>query len=564
MVRDVLEDMLREAFEAARGKGELSAPELPSLLIEIPPNEDFGDYSTNLALLLAKTERKAPMMIAERLKENLPPSAGVLAEVRIEKPGFLNFFMEPAFLSAQLSEALRAPERFGRSDMGAGQSVHLEFVSANPTGPLHVGHGRGAALGDSLGRLLEFCGYRVHREYYVNDAGNQMEMLGESIRARYYISKGKNLRFPEGGYQGKYIEEIAGLPITADAISRGGDDEKQETREVTDSTMKEMLRRIKKSLDDFRVPFDEWFRESALFEGGEGAEGGEWGQVGEALAALEASSNLYEENGAKWLKSADYGDEKNRVVVREDGRPTYLASDIAYHRQKYGRGFDRCINIWGADHHGYLPRVRASIEMLGLDPDRLRVLFVQFVSLRRGGEPVQMSTRSGEFEELATVVEEVGVDAARFFFLLRSPDTTLEFDLDLAKEESSENPVYYVQYAHARTCSLFRQAAAQGVSVDDLDAPPEGGLTLPEEHKLARAVLEWPHTVRMAAETLEPHRISFALIALAKQFHGYYNRQRILEQEPTVTRARLCLARCVQAVIANGLELLGVSAPEKM
>ena len=316
-----------------------------------------------------------------------------------------------------------------------------------------------------------------------------------------------------------------------------------------------ILERIRKDLKEFRVNFDNWFSEKSLYGSG---------KVGETVTALEKASKLYEKDGAKWLKTSGYGDEKDRVVIREDRRPTYLASDIAYHLDKYERGFDRFINIWGADHHGYLPRIRASIEMLGNDPDRLDVLFVQFVSLRRGGKPVQMSTRAGQFEELAGVVEEVGVDAARFFFLMRSPDSALEFDLDLAKEESSENPVYYVQYAHARTCSLFRQAEAKGVSKGDLAEVPAGGLALPEEHRLLRAILEWPGVVRTAAERLEPHRLPFALIALAKRFHAYYNRNRILVDDPAVTRARLCLAKGVQAVAASGLKLLGVNAPEKM
>ncbi len=555
MVKEILVPLLRQAFDAAREKRHLQAPACPELFLENPPNEDFGDYSSNLAMLLAKAERKPPLVIAERLRESLPAAPGVISEVRIEKPGFLNFYLETGFLAGALQEVLNRPAVFGRNTLGAGKSVLIEFVSANPTGPLHVGHGRGAAVGDVLARILDASGFRVHREYYINDTGSQMRMLGTSTHLRYLESKGVEVAFPEDGYQGDYIREIAASPGYLDKVAAAGGESDEELRISVDVTGGIILERIRKDLKEFRVNFDNWFSEKSLYGSG---------KVGETVTALEKASKLYEKDGAKWLKTSGYGDEKDRVVIREDGRPTYLASDIAYHLDKYERGFDRFINIWGADHHGYLPRIRASIEMLGNDPDRLDVLFVQFVSLRRGGKPVQMSTRAGQFEELAGVVEEVGVDAARFFFLMRSPDSALEFDLDLAKEESSENPVYYVQYAHARTCSLFRQAEAKGVSKGDLAEVPAGGLALPEEHRLLRAILEWPGVVRTAAERLEPHRLPFALIALAKRFHAYYNRNRILVDDPAVTRARLCLAKGVQAVAASGLKLLGVNAPEKM
>ncbi len=555
MVKEILVPLLRQAFDAAREKRHLQAPACPELFLENPPNEDFGDYSSNLAMLLAKAERKPPLVIAERLRESLPAAPGVISEVRIEKPGFLNFYLETGFLAGALQEVLNRPAVFGRNTLGAGKSVLIEFVSANPTGPLHVGHGRGAAVGDVLARILDASGFRVHREYYINDTGSQMRMLGTSTHLRYLESKGVEVAFPEDGYQGDYIREIAASPGYLDKVAAAGGESDEELRISVDVTGGITLERIRKDLKEFRVNFDNWFSEKSLYGSG---------KVGETVTALEKASKLYEKDGAKWLKTSGYGDEKDRVVIREDGRPTYLASDIAYHLDKYERGFDRFINIWGADHHGYLPRIRASIEMLGNDPDRLDVLFVQFVSLRRGGKPVQMSTRAGQFEELAGVVEEVGVDAARFFFLMRSPDSALEFDLDLAKEESSENPVYYVQYAHARTCSLFRQAEAKGVSKGDLAEVPAAGLALPEEHRLLRAILEWPGVVRTAAERLEPHRLPFALIALAKRFHAYYNRNRILVDDPAVTRARLCLAKGVQAVAASGLKLLGVNAPEKM
>ncbi|MCY3822258.1 MAG: arginine--tRNA ligase [Nitrospinae bacterium] len=557
MLKDLIIPMFENAFESARAAGDLTSEDKPAVVIETPPNEAFGDFSCNIAMTLARAERKAPLVIAEKIVKHFEAPEGFLRDARIEKPGFINLYLDGDFLCAKLGEIFSSPDDFGKNESGAGKSVHLEFVSANPTGPLHVGHGRGAALGDVLGRVLEASDFRVHREYYINDAGNQIETLAKSACARYLQDvKGDAVPFPGDGYQGEYIREIVKSSRFREGI--GALEDEQALLSQAGVIAKDLiLEDIKKSLSEFRVRFDEWFSESSLF-----TENGN--KIEEAIAALEATGKLYEKDGAKWLASSAYGDEKDRVVVRDDGRPTYLASDIAYHHLKYERGFDRYINIWGADHHGYLPRVRASMGMLGHDPDKLDVLFVQFVSLRRGGEAVQMSTRAGEFEELSAVVDEVGVDAARFFFLMRSADTALEFDLDLAKEQSSENPVYYVQYAHARACSLFRQAAEEGESFDDLDEPPPGVLVLAEERQLMKNLLEWPDVVRTAAERLEPHHITFGLIALAKQFHAYYNRNRILGQGDGLTRARLCLAKCVQIVLKNGLNLLGVSAPEKM
>ncbi len=558
MLKERIVPIFEKALERARAAGDLASRDAQAISIETPPNEAFGDFSCNVAMTLARAERRAPLEIAERILRHLEAPEGLFRDVRVEKPGFINLYMHPDYLCARLQDILAAPDDFGKNEWGAGKSVHLEFVSANPTGPLHVGHGRGAALGDVLGRVLEASGFRVHREYYVNDAGNQMETLAKSAYARYLQDvRGEAVAFPEDAYQGGYIREIASSPRFREGLeSLPGEGEKALLARSGTIAKELILEDIRKSLADFRVRFEEWFSEASLFSG-------EGGRVERAIAALEEKKKLYEKDGAKWLASGAYGDEKDRVVVRDDGRPTYLASDIAYHDLKYERGFDRYINVWGADHHGYLPRVRAAVEMLGHDPEQLDVLFVQFVSLRRGGETVAMSTRSGEFEALSAVVEEVGVDAARFFFLMRSADTTLEFDLDLAKRQSSENPVYYLQYAHARACSLLRQAAAEGESLDRLAALP-GALALAEERQLMRNLLGWPDVVRTAAERLEPHHIPFGLLSVAKQFHAYYNRNRILGQGEEITRARLCLARCVRAVLRNGLNLLGVSAPEKM
>ncbi|MBT3352763.1 MAG: arginine--tRNA ligase [Nitrospinaceae bacterium] len=559
-MKEILESMVAQAIEAARAAGALVTEEVPPIDIDAPAKKEFGDYSSNLAMLLAKSERKAPLIIAECIKEHMSARADVIDEIRVEKPGFLNFYLKTDYLASGLGAVMSAADEYGKSDLGAGSKVLLEFVSANPTGPLHVGHGRGAAVGDALGRILSATGHDVHREYYVNDAGNQMEMLGASTLIRYRQSKGEDVEFPDNLYSGEYIKEIAESKPYQEALA--GKEGVDATQASIAFTSKLILETIKGDLESFRVGFDEWFSEKSLFAGGDPTE--LTGKVGEAIQALESAGHIFEDKGAKWLKSSAHGDEKDRVVVREDGRPTYLASDIAYHHLKFNRGFDQCINIWGADHHGYLPRVRASLEMLEHDPERLKVLFVQFVSLRRGGEPVQMSTRAGQFEELSKVVEEVGVDAARFFFMLRSPDSALEFDLDLAMEQSSENPVFYVQYAHARTCSLFHQATERGITFNTEGGITPGGLSLPEEHVLAKTLLEWPEIVEVAARRLEPHRISFYLLSLAKDFHAYYNRHRVLEQAPEVTMARLYLIRCMQIVLKNGLALLGVSAPDKM
>lgn len=563
MLKKRIFSIVETALKRAREEGDLTSGETPVIVIETPPDEAFGDFSANTAMTMARAERRPPLEIAKGIVRHLEAVAeengGFLQNIRVEKPGFINMDVKDDYLREKLGEILSAPDNFGKNDLGAGQSVHLEFVSANPTGPLHVGHGRGAALGDVLGRILEASGFRVYREYYVNDAGSQMETLAKSAYARYLSDvKGEAAPFPEEGYRGEYIREIVRSAGFQERVRPFLDEGEDALLAQSGAAARDLiLEDIEKSLAAFRVRFDEWFSEASLFTEGEN-------RVGDAIAALEKSGNLYEKDGARWLPTSARGDEKDRVVVREDGRPTYLASDIAYHHLKYERGFDRYINIWGADHHGYLPRVRAAVEMLGHEPEKLEVLFVQFVSLRRGGEVVQMSTRSGAFEELSAVVDEVGVDAARFFFLMRSADAALEFDLDLAKEQSSENPVYYIQYAHARACSLFRQAAEAGELPERLDAPPPGTLDLAEEHRLMRDLLEWPDVVRTAAERLEPHHLAFGLLALAKQFHGYYNRNRILGQGEETTRARLRLAKCAQIVLRNGLNLLGVSAPEKM
>ncbi len=552
MIKDIIRNLTDEAISAYGFQSETNSDSIYN--VERPTNPQFGDFSTNVAMVYAKSEKKSPMEIAEQLLNSFPENKQLIKEIKIAKPGFINFYLNTQFLAQNVAILNEKPLGPDFNKLGRGKSVYLEFVSANPTGPLHVGHGRGAVVGDSLGRLLRAAGYDVHAEYYVNDAGNQMEKLGESVYLRFKEMKGEKINFPEDGYQGEYIKEIA-----------SSDDYRKEVENLSNNEdalslsskvgAKIILDDIRESLVSFGVNFDNWFSEKSLFEND---------SVAECISELEKKKMIYETGGAKWIRSTDYGDEKDRVVVRENGNPTYLASDIAYHKLKFAKKFDQYINIWGSDHHGYLPRVKASLEMLGFDSSLLNVLFVQFVSLKRGSEKVQMSTRSGEFEELSDVVDEVGVDTARFFFLMRSPDTTLEFDLDLAKTQSSENPVFYVQYAYARTSSLFEQANQKGINLETIDSSVLQLLDSDDDRKLFLSILEWPDSLNLAVREHEPHHIVFSLMSIAKNFHGYYNQNRFISDDKEITCARLFLAKCVRGIIRNGLELIGIAAPEKM
>ena len=522
--------------------------------IERPSEPKFGDFSTNVSMVFAKSEKKSPMDIAGNIIEFYPKDEKLIKEIKIEKPGFINFYLNTQILSEYVALLKENPLGIGFDKLGRGESVFLEFVSANPTGPLHIGHGRGAAVGDSLARLLRAAGYEVHTEYYVNDAGNQIDKLGESVYFRFKQLNGEEVDFPDDGYQGGYIKDIANSKEYSDALNQLNNTE-EAMRVSKEISAQKILDNIRESLSSFGVNFNNWFSEKSLFEDT---------SVSDCISELEKKKMIYEDQGAKWIRSSDFGDEKDRVVVRDNGNPTYLASDIAYHKLKFEKQFNKYINIWGSDHHGYLPRVKASLEMLGFDSSQLNVLFIQFVSLKRGLEKVQMSTRSGEFEELSTVVKEVGVDTARFFFLMRTPDTTLEFDLDLAKTQSNENPVFYVQYAYARTSSLLEQAKEKGIEIEKIDESSLKSLHSLDDHKLFLSILEWPENLVLAVKQHEPHHIAFSLISLAKNFHGYYNQNRFLSDDKETSCARLFLAKCVREIIRNGLELIGVSAPEKM
>jgi len=534
---------------------EWGVTETVPLSLEIPRQESHGDFSTNAAMQVARRLGKKPRSVAEELKKALweADRGERIASLEVAGPGFINIVLAEGYWRELILHALAEGPRFGSSTIGAGETVHLEFVSANPTGPLHVGHGRGAAVGDALGRILEFTGHKVAREYYVNDVGNQMDNLGRSLLARYRKECGRSADLPEDGYRGEYMVELA-REFRAEEGDRYADAPAEEVlplfrKEAGDR----ILRGIQADLDAFRVGYDRWFAEEELHSRGE---------VTAAIEELRSKGLLYESEGATFLRSHSMGDEKDRVLVRADGRTTYFAADIAYHRHKMREGHTRMIDIWGADHHGYVPRMRSAMQALGLAESRLEVLLVQFVTLIRDGKPVQMSTRSGEFTTLREVLEEVGTDAARFFYLLRSHHTHLDFDLTLAKTQARNNPVYYIQYVHARICSIFREAEARGETAGD--HPPISMLTLPEEVRLMKTVARFPDVVSESARTREPHRIPFYLLGLADLFHAFYHQHRFLGETPERTQARLALARTVKTVVGTGLSLIGVTAPERM
>jgi len=531
-----------------------AVPDVP-IAVEIPRVEEHGDFSTNAALQLAKPLGRKPREVARELVGAIREAddRGWFRELTVAGPGFINIVLSDDAWREVLATALEKGERFGSSDLGRGDKVLLEFVSANPTGPLHVGHGRGAAVGDALAKLFSFTGYDVVTEYYVNDVGNQMDNLGRSLFARYLQACGKEAPLPEDGYRGEYLADLA-REYRAEVGDRYADAPAEKAlptfRRVA---CDRILAGIRKDLETFNVRIDNWFREESLH----GA-----GAVAGAVSDLRARGQLYEADGAVYFRSESHGDEKDRVLVRSDGRTTYFAADVAYHRDKYRRTFNRIIDIWGADHHGYAPRLAAALQGLGEDPGRLEILLVQFVSLIRDGNAVQMSTRSGEFTTLREVLDEVGIDAARFFYLLRSFHSHLDFDLTLAKTQSSENPVYYIQYVHARICSIFREAAERGTAV--ADHPSLSALTLPDEVGLMKKLARFPDVVSEAVRLREPHRIPFYLLELAREFHAFYHNHRFLGETPERTQGRLALARAVRNVVATGLSLIGVSAPERM
>ena len=550
MIRDELRRILEEAVARAQGSGDLPEVAVPDATVERPTSGPHGDYASPLPLKMARAARMSPMAIAEAIRAKLefPPS---VAAVEIAAPGFLNFFVSADWLADQVGAVLAAGHDFARVDVGGGKSVQVEFVSANPTGPLHVGNGRGAALGDSLARVLDKAGYRVQREYYVNDSGSQMEMFNASVYARYAQQLGLAEELPEGGYPGDYVREIAATIAESHGrrfLEMPADDARVALGRLG---VELLLSQIRDDLALMGVHYDEWFREQSLYDNG---------KIDQALRLLREGGHVVEREGAVWFASASLGDERDNVLVRSNGLPTYFASDVAYHHDKFiDRRFDTVIDVLGADHQGHVPRMKAVVGALGVESSRLVMLIYQLVNLVREGRPVVMGKRSGEFVTLREVLSEVGPDAARFFLVGRSPDAMMEFDLDLAKAQSDVNPVYYVQYAHARMAGILRRV--EGTDFRSGDAKL---LTDPAEHALIRKMLELPEIVEDAAEALAPHPLPHYAQELATVFHTFYDRCRVISDDVHLTRARLKLVAACQVALATTLELIGVSAPEEM
>ena len=547
--------LINSALDQAKNNGDLELFVMPEVVVEKPKEEKFGDFSTSLAMGLSKSERRKPYEVAEILSRHLQSSEEYIASVTIAGPGFLNLIMKPIFFLERLVKVAEQGDQYGSSNAGQGKKVLLEFVSANPTGPLHVGHGRGAAVGDMLGRLLDKAGYDVSTEYYINDVGNQMNTLGRSTWARYLELQGKVNEFPADYYQGDYIKDIA-----RDIKNKHGNEFLNKTEEQVLSFFREyalgsVLDGIKKDLSDFDVSFDRWFSEKNLYD---------QKLVDTSVNWLREEKHVYDKDGAVWLKSSKFNDEKDRVLIKQSGEKTYFCSDIAYHKNKIDRGFEWIVDLWGADHHGYVPRMKSALKAMGYDESVFKVMLIQFVSLKRDGEKVSMSTRSGEFETLAEVIKDVGLDATRFFFLMRSSDTHLDFDLELAKKESADNPVFYIQYAHARICSIFRKATENGIKLldsADIDLSP---LKNEEEFIMIKKILSFGETIEKSAELLEVHRIAFYLQDLVGTFHRYYSRNRIVSDDHALSSARLFVMNCLRITIRNGLSVMGVSAPDRM
>jgi arginyl-tRNA synthetase len=585
-LKDQLKNLVGQALSIFTQQQQLEI-DLPEIQIDRTKDKKHGDFACNIAMMLAKPAKMNPRQIATEIVAALPESEFV-SQVEIAGPGFINFYLTAEASQQVVLDILSKGEAYGRSQVGNGKKVQVEFVSANPTGPLHVGHGRGAAYGSVVSNLLMAAGFDVHREYYVNDAGRQMDILGTSVWLRYLEACGEQFTFPSNGYQGSYVRDIAdelkqehgdkflhaaqkvfeGVPADE---PQGGDKEahidgltqqakvllgEANYRIVFDKGLNAILDDIRQDLAEFGSEYDEWFSERSLVESGE---------VEKAIEQLKAAGQLYQDNGAWWFKSTDYGDEKDRVVVRDNGQATYFASDIAYHLNKYQRGFDEIIDIWGADHHGYIPRVKAAVQAMSQNVDQLKVLLVQFAVLYRGAEKVGMSTRSGEFVTLRELRDEVGKDAARFFYVMRGADQHMDFDLELAKSQSNDNPVYYVQYAHARVCSVFRQLAERGLSWDKAEGESNlSRLTEAHEEALMTRLASYPEVLENAALNHTPHILAHYLTDLARDFHTYYNAHQFISDDLALTQARLTLIASVRQVISNALSVMGVSAPETM
>ena len=551
-IRQLILDIANKAFE----DNKFNANTFAEFAIEEPKADAHGDLSTNFAMVNAKTQKMAPRKIAEILIRYIGNDHPVIEKTEIAGPGFINFFILPAAWYPVLNDIYEKDTQYGFSDMGKGQKIQVEFVSANPTGPLHVGHGRGAIVGDSTASLLSACGYDVHREYYINDAGKQIQMLGLSVFLRFQKLNGQTVDFPEDCYQGDYIHDIAKelKEEKGDWIYSVSKDEA--VAFCSKFAADRMIIKIRNVLNTLGIEFDNWYSEQALVDSG---------KVESVINKFKDQQIIYEKDDALWFKTEDFGDEKDRVVVRNNGQATYFASDIAYHQDKLDRGFDRIIDVWGADHHGYIPRIRASITASGRDEKQFTVILTQLVNLLRKGVPVSMGKRSGQFITLQEVIDEVGKDAVRFIFLTRHYESPLDFDLAVAKQKTNDNPVYYVQYVHARISSIIKKARNENHITDiSFDEKSVAMIREPEEIQLIKHLARYPETIAASAEYMEPHRLAFYLMDLAADFHAYYNKHRVLTEDSDLTAGRLYLILAVQKVIRNGLTLLGVSAPDVM
>jgi arginyl-tRNA synthetase len=560
-IKATLKEMITSALEECFDRGVLARAPLPDFVIEIPNNTEHGHFATNLPLSMASVLKKAPREIAAQVMAHVQDQERMIERMEIAGPGFINFRVRPETWFRLLRDILRQGKDYGRTGPGKPEEkILFEFVSANPTGPLHLGHGRGAALGDTLCRILAFCGHGVAREFYINDAGRQIRLLGESIYSRFKQMEDPSLPFPQEGYHGSYVVDLAA------SLSGEGELEKMTPEEAVEYFAEKgkevMLEEVRRDLSDFRVYFDHWTSERDLQESG---------LLEKTLETMQREGHLYESEGALWIRTTPFGDDKDRVIRKSDGQLTYFASDIAYHLEKRRRGFTRAINIWGADHHGYFPRVQAALKAHGLPEGWLSVLFIQLVKLWKEGREVRMSKRAGSYVTLRELIDEVGVDAVRFVFLTKSHDSALDFDIDLVKKQDSDNPVYYVQYAHARICSIFRKAAEEGfLPAEELSESVLHLLQLNEELTLIRWMSEFPSLLADISRNLEPHRLTYYLTELAALFHRYFNlgnkapEHRVLTQDRLMNQARLSLVGGVRIVLATGLDLLGVSAPEKM
>ena len=556
MMKDKIVELVEKAVNSCVEKKLLDVVNLPYIEVEVPANSDHGDYASNVAMILASGAKQNPRKIAQIIQENLSDPENIIDRTQIAGPGFLNIFLKESIWRSTLQNIEEKKENFGCSSMGNGKKVQVEFVSANPTGPLHIGHARGAVVGDVITNLLTAVGYAVDKEYYINDAGNQMNNLGKSVLLRYRELLGEKIEFPETCYRGEYIKDIA-----ADVIKKEGNvyltaDEGKTISYLNDIAGQSILKEIKDDLGDFGVTFDYYFSEKELYKNN---------GVTHLLESLRQKGFVYSDGETLWFKTTDFGDEKDRVVIRKNGEPTYFAADIAYHQNKFSRGYEMIIDIWGADHHGYMPRLWAGIQSLGHEKEALKIILVQLVNLLRGGAPVAMSTRSGEFVTLREVLDEVGKDAARYNFLMRRSDSHLDFDLEIAKKQSNENPVFYVQYAHARICSIIRMAQQEhGIALPFYDGINPALLDQPEEMTLIKLMARYPEVIEGAAKSLEPHRVTFYLNDLASVFHGYYNKNKVISDNKELTVARLFLIKSISIVLGNALKILGVNAPEKM